>query len=284
MIPWTPKPSAPTPQRWQSRAEILKSYLDSLSPAELLCVRPDYYALRFGPGAVSRSDTRKFNPNQPRVPAGNPDGGQWTSGGNGSEESVTSEGDGRAVYIAVGAASSDGDADNPEFLRVASTVTLDYSRALTGISTIDQTTKALSETLARVMNTMDFIPEQTPQAYGTAVHVAFGTLVRFQGLPGIGPNDVEHSFGGGYGDAGSIRTDVVLRNDAGDVIDLRRQDGRRDTEGGQSARASREDRRRAKYPDHRIASTARSKSQGAAATKVAWTHNGLALGPQASSR
>jgi hypothetical protein len=187
MISWTPKPSAPAPQRWQSRAEILKNYLDSLSPAELLCVRPDYYALRFGPGAVSRSDTRKFNPNQPRVPAGNPDGGQWTSGGNGSEEFVTSEGDGRAVYIAVGAASGDGDADNPEFLRVASTVAIDYSRALTGISTIDQTTKALSETLARVMNAMDFIPKQTPQAYGTAVHLAFGTLVRFQGLPGIGP-------------------------------------------------------------------------------------------------
>ena len=32
---------------------------------------------------------RKYDPNQPRVPAGNPDGGQWTSGGgeNGSSES-----------------------------------------------------------------------------------------------------------------------------------------------------------------------------------------------------
>ncbi len=26
----------------------------------------------------------KFNPNQPRVPAGNPDGGQWTGSGGGS--------------------------------------------------------------------------------------------------------------------------------------------------------------------------------------------------------
>jgi hypothetical protein len=26
-----------------------------------------------------------FNPNQPRVPAGNPDGGQWTSSGGGIE-------------------------------------------------------------------------------------------------------------------------------------------------------------------------------------------------------
>jgi len=27
------------------------------------------------------SDMRKFDPNQPRAPAGNPDGGQWTSEG-----------------------------------------------------------------------------------------------------------------------------------------------------------------------------------------------------------
>lgn len=27
----------------------------------------------------------KYSPNQPRVPAGNPDGGQWTSGGSGNE-------------------------------------------------------------------------------------------------------------------------------------------------------------------------------------------------------
>jgi hypothetical protein len=26
---------------------------------------------------------RKFSPDQPRVPAGNPDGGQWTDGGGG---------------------------------------------------------------------------------------------------------------------------------------------------------------------------------------------------------
>lgn len=50
------------------------------------------------------------------------------------------------------------------------------------------------------------------------MHVAFGTAVRFEGLPGIGPNDVEHSFGGDYGEPGGIRTDVVLRNEAGDIM------------------------------------------------------------------
>jgi hypothetical protein len=73
------------------------------------------------------------------------------------------------------------------------------------------------------METVDFIPEWTPQVYGTAVHIAFGTKVRFQGLPGIGFNDVEQSFVGtgalaDYGQVGSIRTDVVLRNASGEII------------------------------------------------------------------
>jgi hypothetical protein len=39
------------------------------------------------------------------------------------------------------------------------------------------------------------------------------------GLPGIGLRDVETTFGGDrYGSEGSIRTDVVLRNDVGDII------------------------------------------------------------------
>lgn len=58
--------------------------------------------------------------------------------------------------------------------------------------------------------------------YGTAVHVAFGTQVRLGGFRGIGFDDVEHSFiderDADYGEAGSIRTDVLLRNDIGDII------------------------------------------------------------------
>jgi hypothetical protein len=168
-----------------------------------------------------------FNPNQPRVPAGNPDGGQWTNGDSGSVARVRPVGVSEfPEALPESAVMNDA---NPGFTRVAdrfpqnrSRVEIDYSRALTGISTIDETTKALSETLARTMETMDFIPEWTPQQYGTAVHVAFGTAVRLQGLPGIGFNDVEHSFKGGepaaYGELGSIRTDVVLRNAGGDVI------------------------------------------------------------------
>ena len=73
------------PQRWQSREKILKAHLDGLSPDELRRVRPDYYWLRFGQAAWIRNHARKanFNLNQPRVPAGNSDGGQWTDTGGG---------------------------------------------------------------------------------------------------------------------------------------------------------------------------------------------------------
>lgn len=84
MIRWTPPPALTTPQRWQSREEILKSHLDSLSSDELMRVRPYYWALRFGPVAWSAHHAKAghpshYNPEQPRVAAGDPDGGQWTS-------------------------------------------------------------------------------------------------------------------------------------------------------------------------------------------------------------
>jgi hypothetical protein len=62
----------------------LKAYLDGLPPEELLRVRPSYYALTRGWNFVNRRYKANFNPDQPRVPAGNPDGGQWTSEGGGN--------------------------------------------------------------------------------------------------------------------------------------------------------------------------------------------------------
>ena len=187
MIRWPPEIPAPISQRWQSREKILKAYLDSLTPYELLRVRPDYWALRFGPGAVRREHARKanFNSNQPRVPAGNPDGGQWTS--EGGVEVTTSPG------------------------------------FLTGIETIDRISQTLSNTLVRVMEALQVMPDMSPQQYGTAVHLAFAEAVRFQDLSGIGFSGVEKSFSledsdPRYGLAGTIRTDVVLRDDRGEII------------------------------------------------------------------
>jgi hypothetical protein len=52
--------------------------------------------------------------------------------------------------------------------------------------------------------------------------LAFAGQVRFVKLPGIGFFDVETTLslmsGARYGSKDSIRTDVVLRNDAGDII------------------------------------------------------------------
>ncbi len=106
-----------------------------------------------------------------------------------------------------------------EFVGSRTSVTIDYSRALTGISTVDETTKKLSETLGDTMSRVDFIPEWTPAVYGTAVHTDFAAQVRLQGLRGV---EVEQSFlggePGGRGLLGSVRTDVLLRNDGGDII------------------------------------------------------------------
>ncbi|GAB1716639.1 MAG: hypothetical protein NTAFB05_16810 [Nitrobacter sp.] len=57
-----------------------------LRPDAYRWIRPD--AARFlipgtDPHDVFPALQRKFNPDQPRVPAGNPDGGQWTDGGGG---------------------------------------------------------------------------------------------------------------------------------------------------------------------------------------------------------
>ena len=52
--------------------------------AELLALRREFEELRAQIEAErTRRALKAFNPNQPRVPAGNPDGGQWTSGDGG---------------------------------------------------------------------------------------------------------------------------------------------------------------------------------------------------------
>ncbi|MFT4275285.1 MAG: hypothetical protein QM576_02915 [Rhodopseudomonas sp.] len=97
-----------------------------------------------------------------------------------------------------------------------------FENALTGIDTIDQTTKKLTEILSNTMESADFIPNQTPQAYGVAVHFEFARRVRSNDLEGIGTFGVEQSFILGevqkYGVAGSIRTDVILSDEAGRVL------------------------------------------------------------------
>lgn len=60
-----------TPEEWRERARLIQERLEGLSIAELM-----RGAKR---GESSDHDGRGYDLNQPRVPAGNSDGGQWTS-------------------------------------------------------------------------------------------------------------------------------------------------------------------------------------------------------------
>lgn len=63
-----------TPDEWRARARRIESELEGLTIDELMRGRRAYDE-RSGP--VGRG-ARGYDPNQPRVPAGHPDGGQWT--------------------------------------------------------------------------------------------------------------------------------------------------------------------------------------------------------------
>lgn len=91
----------------------------------------------------------------------------------------------------------------------------------TGIQSIDETSDALSDILADVVEKLEYISGLPPTVYGTLVHGLFALEVGFKDLPGVG--DIERSFSledadPHYGLAGSIRTDVTLRNIQGDII------------------------------------------------------------------
>jgi hypothetical protein len=72
--PFSRKPT--NAREWQLRAQVLQKQLDGLSIEELLRGTPVEDAPQIGD-----SDGRSYDPSQPRVPAGHPDGGQWTSKG-----------------------------------------------------------------------------------------------------------------------------------------------------------------------------------------------------------
>ena len=148
----------------------------------------------------------KYSPDQPRVPAGSPEGGQWTQ---------TDPSD--SISDATVEASRLG----TELAQLGTQIQIG-ANGLTGISRIDEVTVALGKTLAAVVDTIGLVPRMDPLEYGRTVHFAFANAVRFGDFPGIGLLDVETTFGDEpdthYGAKGSIRTDVILRNDVGDII------------------------------------------------------------------
>jgi hypothetical protein len=188
----------------------------------------------------------KYSADQPRAPAGNSDGGQWTS--EGASGSSSSPGSSDSVDLAspdssqagrqyaaldtgtrtdaTGAPSvADKPSDDSSSSDQYAAITVErYDR--TGDERIDRTSDILFQALVRdedlVGRALVLLGKVGPALYGTLVHLAFAADVEWQDIPGIGSDGVEQSFSLGgivrYGFDGSIRTDVVLRDDDGTII------------------------------------------------------------------
>ena len=81
---WMPPDPGPSPHErlWRPYREEPSAETSGPSASEIAALRQSLSALRVQLAEIKAELRRKaFNPNQPRVPAGNPDGGQWTNGG-----------------------------------------------------------------------------------------------------------------------------------------------------------------------------------------------------------
>jgi hypothetical protein len=150
--------------------------------------------------AFQHEQALKYDPNQPRVPAGHPDGGQWTSGSSGSGSALAgTSATAEVLSRVVEAARSDADPsrvmsdESPDPLipgaRYAQVSVSRFDR--TGDPRIDQTTGTLVDTLARAHTS---IGEGAGPVFGIMVHSAFAADVKRQNIPGIGRVGVEQSF------------------------------------------------------------------------------------------
>jgi hypothetical protein len=186
----------------------------------------------------ARGHKYNFNPAQSRIPAGNPEGGQWTGDGSGAgrTNSVTDAVDNdwqSGARYAAGPRLPRGPKDGPISLPLhipmpgagstyrAGQVTI-VNNAQTGLSTVDETTEKLRDILEKVVNSRG---EGYGSKYGTAIHKDFADAVRDENLKGVGRVGVEQTYGPDpndpyphYGSKGSIRTDITLRNDGGEPI------------------------------------------------------------------
>ncbi len=189
----------------------------------------------------------KYSPDQPRVPAGNGrPSGQWTRDGAGDAATPTPSSRPGAGHVGTSDSKSPigsdtGSSDSHESTEISVTLRQpsqpdqvlsdanpdpikpreQYAQIAiakvphTGDPRIDKTTDMLLDTLAAVDAG---IPRGVGPLYGTALHVAFANAVRALNLPGIGTRGVEQSFSledvADYGEAGTIRTDVALWDEA----------------------------------------------------------------------
>lgn len=205
---------------------------------EVLQMRREFAVLRADwERTIGKYYKRKYRPDLPRVPAGSREGGQWTGDGGGQTDrriisDVTPDNDWipGARYAAGPRGPRDRLPPLPHIPGPGEGIVSTYrpgqvtivNNAQTGLSTVDERTETLKTILEGVVNAR---AEGSGPEYGTAIHTDFANAVRFENLRGIGRKGVEQTFGPdpddpdvSYGTKGSVRTDVVLRNDIGDVI------------------------------------------------------------------
>jgi hypothetical protein len=182
----------------------------------------------------------KYSPDQPRVPAGNTNGGQWTrvdgdgvSGGlsdrsdanNGAKPDTIAQ---PVQYAALDtgartdASGNSGASASSTGIEYAAAPIVVRPGAVTGVPIIDETTKKLALILSGVVDKIGPMPGLSPSQYGTMIHTEFAAEVRAAQIPGIDIVDVERTFGldpgAAYGAKDSVRTDVILRDDDGNII------------------------------------------------------------------
>jgi len=218
------------------------------------------------PGAVSwpiepchDAHSQRYSPDQPRVPAGNTNGGQWTTEGESASTALSSHTDTdqslhdlpeqRRRYASLETGTLTDATEEPPTDSSSSAddhytstqVTVD-PRAITGNPFIDGTTAKLTAILVGIMNGLERAPGVTPQAYGRMVHEEFADAVIAAALPGIAATDVERTSpdGWSYGSTNSIRIDVILRDEGGNIIAIY------DVKTGRGLEPSRVDELRAK--------------------------------------
>jgi hypothetical protein len=180
---------------------------------EVLRLRHDFAKLKLE--YELRRFQQKYSPDQPRVPAGNSDGGQWTSGGGTTVEVSVVDPRSDAAGLVMSDVTPDGVRAWAQYAEAADQKNRDDAA-------IARTTAVLHGTVLQVSGTVVRRADVSPQEYGTEVHYAFAKTVRAMNLPGIGATGVEQSFDkegeAHYGKDGSIRTDVVLRNEERNII------------------------------------------------------------------
>lgn len=254
MIDPIPKSPGLTRQQWRFRARLINAQLDRLTLDELMREGRIGEAPHLG---AASPQARGYDPNQPRIPAGDTDGGQWTSIGGSrarTDEPDSEQANQRAfllanrhhhvrtntegarrleplnTFINFDEPEKDSHKANhraeggsiPTGQQVPRYAELRQPSAADEIA-IERTTQLLSDTLFEVNQKVSRRRDLAlARLYGIAVHKAFADAVRAQNLPGIGVEGVEQSFDlrgfARYGLDGSIRTDVVLRNEKGLII------------------------------------------------------------------